>query len=146
MITQSFKEAHDEIMGVFKAAWDTTGYPVIWPNLAGAVGDQIATAPTGHIPYARISVRHLMGDETIGVVGGQRRYERRGMVIVQIFTPAGSGMDKAYDLAKTVADAFEGVVSGAGVWFRNVKIEEFGVVENTFQVNVFANFVYDEVK
>jgi hypothetical protein len=78
--------------------------------------------------------------------GGRRRWERTGLVTVQIFVPAGEGLSEAYSLAKTVADAYEGTTTASGVWFRNVRVNEVGADGAWFQVNALIEFIYDEIK
>jgi hypothetical protein len=70
-------------------------------------------------------------------------------VIVQVFAPltAGEGLTQAEALAIIARDAFEGKTAGAGqVWFRNVAINEIGPDGPWFQINVSADFLYDETK
>lgn len=139
-MTATFQVAKDEILGVFKTAWDTTGHIALYENVAGAVPPTVA-------PWARVSLRHLSGRQASLAGGsGKRRYDRDGLITVQIFVPSGEGLLEAYNLAKIVADAFEGAATASQVWFRDVRINEVGPDGSWFQVNVVAGFTYDEIK
>lgn len=97
-------------------------------------------------PYANVMVRHAAGRQ--GTLGGQgaRTFERFGIIMVTINTPSASGLSSYLSLAKVVADAYEGVSSPNGVWFRNVRINELGRFGAFFQTNVLVDFEYTETK
>lgn len=139
-MTATYQQAKDEILGQFKTAWDATGHEARYENTAG-------DPPTTVAPWARVSLRHFGGEQaSLAGDSGTRRWERTGIVTVQIFVPTGEGLSEAYDLAKIVADAYEGQATASQVWFRNVRVNEVGPDGSWFQVNVIAEFIYDEVK
>lgn len=136
----TISEARDEISALFKAAWDTTGYPVIWDDVAQA-------PPKTRSPWARHTVRHEDGRQaSLANHLGQRRWRRFGTVFIQIFTPVGKGLSEADILIKVAMDAYEGQSTAGGVWFRNVRFREIGADGDWNQVNVLADFEYDEIK
>jgi len=96
--------------------------------------------------WARIRIRHEQGEQA--TLGGPatRRFNKTGSVIVSIFTPVSSSLDtsKAESLALLAKTAFEGKATPSQVWFRDVTINEIGVEESWFQVDVIATFNYDE--
>ncbi len=63
-----------------------------------------------------------------------------------MFATAGEGLELAYSLAETVVSAFEGTTTERGVEFRNTRLNEIGPDGDWFQINVLADFTYDEVK
>ena len=65
---------------------------------------------------------------------------------MQVFTAMARGVRPAYDLAQRIIDAYEGAATPGGVWFRNTRLREIGLDGPWFQVNVFSEFVYDQVK
>lgn len=137
-MTATTKQARDDILTVVKAAWDTTGYDMLYDGLAGSPpkGDNPS-------PWARTTVRHVTGNQaTLANHDTVRRYRRTGFVTVQVF----ADLREQDDLCKTLLDAFEGVCTDHGVWFRNVRMIEVGSDGTLFQCNVIADFVYDEVK
>lgn len=138
-MTATIPQAIDDILTLFKTAWDLSGYPLLYENVGGEL-------PTTQTPWARISIRHFRGaQETLGGTG-ERKFSRGGLVIVQTFTAVGGGLSEPYNVAKIAADALEGKSTSLNVWFRNVRINEIGVDGDWFQVNVLADFTYDEMK
>lgn len=136
----TYKEAKNEILDIFKAAWDPTGYPVHYE----AVREDRSTDQN---PWAVVTLQHAAGfQSTLNGANGTRTFTRLGFVTVQIFKPSGKGLQEAYDLAKVVSDAFEGTATPGGVWFRDVRLNEVGRDGEFFQMNVVAEFRYDEVK
>jgi len=135
----TYLQANNDILSLLKAAWDPTGHKMFWEG----VRDQRETDQSA---WATVVVRHATGQQdTLGGVGS-RQFLRNGIVLVTINTPSTSGLSDAYVLAKVVADAYEGVASPNGVWFRNVRINELGR-EGTFnQINVVIDFEYYETK
>lgn len=148
----TYDEAYDEIMTLFNTAWEAQGGAapkVFWEDLAAdAPKDEVL--PESRPPeWARASMRFLDGQQGAFVLdtgGAPKKWERFGLVTIQIFTPAGTGLRRAGPLAKVVVDAFEGKSTPGGAWFRNVRRVDVGRSGSWFQVNVIANFEYDEVK
>lgn len=135
----TFAQANDDILALLKAAWDPTGHEMFYDDIR----EQRETDQT---PWAQVVVRHAAGQQdTLGGVGN-RSFLRLGVVIVTINTPSGSGLSIAYALAKVVADAYEGVSSPNGVWFRNVRINELGRDGTFYRTNVLIDFEYSEMK
>jgi len=134
-------QANSDILTVFKTAWDTTGLTALYENTAGE-------RPSGQVSWARVSVRH--GDANQDAVSGgvsNRRYERSGILTVQIFIPNGEGgLSAGYALGKVLTDAFEGIATPRQVWFRNVRVNEVGPDDEWFQFNFLADFTYTEVR
>lgn len=136
-------EARDEINGALKAAVDaynatvTPDIPVFWDDVDKAEQD----AKGAHL---RAFVKHNEGDQlTLGGVGS-RRFMRAGVVIVQVMAPFGDGFTQADTLATVARNAFEGVSTPNGVWFRRVSVKEIGKTGGYSQTNVTANFEYTE--
>lgn len=139
-MSATYAQARNEILAQFIGAWNVTGYPCHYP-------DRPFTPPTDATPWARITVRHSGGGQgSLAGALGKVKWGRTGRVTVQIFTAPGTGLSTADDLAKLVANAFEGVATPRGVWFRNVHPVEVGPDGGWYQVNVLADFEYDEVK
>ena len=148
MPVSSFTDARDTILSTFTTAWNAIT-PTVPPLL---YEDSKQEVPDTQVSWARIQVRHnVFTQETIGgrlsTGGGGRRFRRFGLVTVQIFTKAGDGLRTSDSLAKVALDAFEGVDAGADtIEFRNVRLNEIGRDGEWFQVNVLAEFEYDEIK
>jgi hypothetical protein len=136
----TFAQARDEILALVKTAWDTTTFSMLWQ-------DKPEEKPTGRTPWARTTLRHTGGGQaSLANIGGVHRFNRDGLITVQIFTPSGEGLSRAYDLCKVIADAFEGVTTVGGIWFTNTTLTEVGQEGDWFQINVTTQFTYDELK
>jgi hypothetical protein len=142
-MTATYEEARDDIFAMVKEAWDPTTYLMAWPDVPD---DSIP--PPEDTPWARTTLRHGPGGQR-GFGGTSRRFERTGSLEIQVFTPRGDGLSRAYQLGKILADVLEGGASPRGVWFRNVRLVEVDDPKregNFSQVNLIAEFIYDEVK
>ncbi len=135
----TFEEAIDEMQTMLFAAWTPTGHKLFWES----VRDQRETDNTA---WAASVIRHATGSQdSLGGIGN-RSFLRQGVMIVQVFTPVGNGLQESYQLAKVITDAFEGKSSPLGVWFRRVRINEIGKDGMFQQLNVIIEFEYNEVK
>lgn len=144
-------EAYDAILRPFGKAWreETPALnggeepAVDWPNV-------IREGPPlydGNEPWARVTVRHTEGEQhSLGQKGG-RIFERKGVITVQVFVPAGKrGLELAGLLGTVALNAFEGVKTPEGVVFHRVTYKDVGPDGAWYQVNVTAAFEYDHVK
>jgi hypothetical protein len=143
-----FDVARDEIQGAFWTQWQTGTPavnggdvpPVFWEGL-GYVGNE-----PEDVPWATAFIRHTQASQrTLADQVGKRRFLKLGTITVQIFVPVGGGLGKAEELSKVAKKAFEGKSTASAVWFRNVKIVEVGIEDPWYQVNVLADFEYDEL-
>lgn len=144
MSVASLTDARDEMLALFKAAWDgapaSANVPVRYP-------DRKEDKPPSGAPWARVSVTHAnSGQATLANHDGKRKFTRNGVITVQIFTPFGRGSNDADALAKIAQDAFEGKATANQIWFRDVTVNEIGQDGEWNQTNVLATFTYDEVK
>lgn len=143
-MTATLLQARDEILGALKTAWDadpgSTGLPVLYSDTEEDV------PATG--AWARVTVQHNEGFQaTLSNAVGARRFRRLGTVTVQVFTPHNEGGTLSDTLATVAKNAFEGVTTSPGrVIFRNVRVNEVGQDKEWFQVNVLADFEYDEIR
>lgn len=147
--------ARDEMLTMFRDAWNAsaaaaagTAQPprVMWDAAEEERGD----GPRSDECWAGVSIAHnppAGGQRTLGETGN-RRFARAGILTVQVFSPmsVNNSITVAEDLAVIARDAYEGRSSPSGVWFRNVGIQEVGPMDPWFQLNVTAEFSYDEIK
>lgn len=139
----TYAQAYDELLTQITEAWKTANptYALQYDDLG------TPQTPKTETPWARVTIRHNRGEqETLANALGNRLFMRDGLITVQVFTPSGKGLTRAYELAKVAADAFEGRATPGGVWFKNVRLREIGPDGNWFQVNVIADFEYNEAK
>ena len=139
-MSATFEQAYEDLCELVRAAWEPTEYTADWPNVAGYV-------PPEDEPWIRVSVRHAFGGQaSLANHRSRRRWGREGTLWVQLFTPAGTGLLEAYRHAKIIMDALEGADTEHHVWTRNVRVNEVGKSGAFNQLNILADFTYDEVK
>jgi hypothetical protein len=124
------------MLAAFVAAWGSSG-PYVFDN-------EDFEPPTDAV-WARVAVRHSgAGQETLGGPGN-RKFERRGAVITQVFVPQGTGTTVLSGLLAAVRGTFEGVtLAGTTVRFGDVVVRENGPDGSWFMSTVEAQFTYDE--
>lgn len=138
MTAATIIDATDGIVDRIKAVWTK---PLEIPNLAFDVNALDARTAV----WARLRIRHAGGGQsTLAGNDGLKRFERFGTVFVQVFTPLGIGLKMAYDEAELMLSAFEGKRTESDVWFRECRIEEIGESGAWFQMNVTAEFTYEQ--
>jgi hypothetical protein len=136
----TFEQARDEILEIFRGAWPEDINNVVWD-------DVVSEAPATALSWARVALRHTLGEQgSLADDTGKKRWDRFGILFIQIFTPVGEGLDSAYPLAKILADAYEGVSTPGNAWFRNATIKEIGNDGEWYQFNYSVEFQYEEVK
>lgn len=138
------KEARDEMIAMFTAAWEadtnSSAIPIFYQDLD-------AGNPPSDAAYVRLYVQHFdAGQTSLANDAGRKKFSRSGVVTIQIFTPRGDGLALSDTLSIIAVAAFEGKKTPGGVWFRSVKANEIGEEGPVYQVNVLAEFLYDEVR
>ena len=136
-------EARDEICARFWDDWRANvpavvGHvpPVRWSHV------EAQDPPPVDKLWARVMVAH---GATIETFGKPKRHTRMGVVTVQVFTHArDQGLALGENVAKIVRKAFEGQTTPGGVWFRNVQVTDAGYSRPWMQLNVSAEFEYEE--
>lgn len=133
-------QARDVMLGVFKTAWDTTGFPAVYAWVPGQV-------PATETVWARVTIRHSTGRQSslTGAIG-TTRYTNRGLIWVQIFSPLGDGGLAGYAAAQTMLRAYRD--ANTSVLFRNVRLNEadYDEEDGAFQrFDVKIDFEFDDV-
>lgn len=134
------QQAVDEISKVFNDAWTLAGYSnVAWDDLPAAT-------PASEAVWARVSIQHATGTQgSLAGEQGVRRWDNRGVLIVQVFAPVGDGKKKVREAAQVVVNAYRGAKDGS-VWFRNTRMNEIGASGAFNQINVITDFQYDDLR
>lgn len=138
----TFSQANDELLATVKAAYDSISgdKEIYWESVAG-------DRATDNRRFFQVFVRHRTGQNAgFPSASGSSKYRRDGDVTIQCFHTVGYGLSDSYVDAKVFADAFEGKSTSGGIWFRNVRINEVGRDGQFNQLNLIAEFVYDEIK
>lgn len=135
----------NQIYKVFWDVWKPKNAPAQFPDDADAEGN--FTPPSAPL-WARATIIHADGFQAslTGPLEEKKRHTRLGTVIIQVFGgPRGTGSTAAYDAAQDVMTAYE-KARGLDVWFRRVRINEVRTRGPHVQVNVKADFSYDDVR
>jgi len=142
----TINEAVDDMNDRFTDAWSTTGFPAVYQGVPPGDAAQAAIDSNGVTCWARITVKHnISTQQSLGGPGG-RIFNRKGIVLMEVYTPTGDGLTQARNLGTILANAFEGVSTPNGVWFRNTRLNEVEPEGAWSRVNVITEFEYDEVR
>lgn len=142
-MSATITQARDDMNKIVLDAWVAAG------RSANNVryDDLNSVKPSNTTAWIRIAVRHATGGQaSLSGDGGARRYRRTGFLFVQLFTEIGKGLSESDVLTKVLQDALDGKYTPNGVWFRRVRVNEIGPADGQYQVNVVADFEYDEIK
>jgi len=135
-------QARDEISNALKATVDA--YNASNPDVDIFWEDVEKAEKGARDAHLRAFIKFTDGDQmTLGSVGS-RRFMRAGVVIVQVMTPFGDGFTLADTLGTVARNAFEGVSTPNGVWFRRTAVKSVGKTGGFQQTNVTANFEFTE--
>lgn len=144
--------ARDEIQALFLTAWNAAAAAANGGTLPKVYWQWVevrdSDKPKGSEAWARVTVLHNEGGQATFGTPGNRVFEREGIVTVQVFTPQklDQGGTRLEALGVIARNAFEGKATAGDVWFRNVRLQEASPDEPWWQLNVLAEFSYDELK
>jgi hypothetical protein len=137
-----FDHFSDPLVGWASVPGITVAPTIQWQNV------QQRSAPSVAAPWMRFQIQHVDGEQDSFGLDGEGSFEARGFVTIQLFVPQDqNGLISARQLAKVLQRAFRGktgVGEYCGIIFRNARINEVGPEDRWFQINVLANFEYDE--
>jgi len=95
--------------------------------------------------WIRLSIRHTTASQwTLGQIGN-RKFQRKGLIIGQIFTPLNIGRQLSDQLVQRFKDVFEGVNFDA-VECYTANVKEMVTEGLWFPVAVQVDFNYNELK
>lgn len=144
--------ARDEIQAMFLTAWNASAAAAnggVLPKVYWQWVEVRDTGkPKGTEAWVRVTVSHNEGGQATFGTPGNRVFDRTGTVFMQVFTPQKSdqGGTRLEALGVIARNAFEGRATAGDVWFRNVRLQEASPDEPWWQLNVLADFSYDEIK
>lgn len=145
----TFELVTDEILAQFLNHWNANAASVAELSYTPPVLTEAARAEHSDLDqaWARIVVRHSsVGPGTLGGLG-QRRITRYGIIYVQVFAPFrdGEGFTTVQRLAQVARDAYEAQRTPT-VWFGACRLNEQGRDGPWIQINLAADFQWEEVK
>lgn len=132
-------EARKVVYDAFIAGW-----PTAFPAVPFAL-DNEKLDPPDPTEFVTCVVRQSESDQHTLAPIGQRIFDRRGLVFVQVYTAVDSGLRRLDDLAKAARDLFEGKTL-SGVYFFVADYREGGQVNGRSVGTVAIPFSYDETK
>lgn len=95
--------------------------------------------------YVRVVVRNAATKQATLGRTGVRKFDRKGIVMVQVFVPEATGTDEADRIADKMRTIFEGIRLGE-IWFEESDVREQGSDGKFYQVNVDTIFNYEQTK
>lgn len=97
-------------------------------------------------PWVRLTVRHVPGEpETMGKKGN-RKFRRKGILFIQVFTPINTGTFTSDQLAEAARTLLEGERLSKQCWTGVSAIREVGAKGKWYAANVETEFTYEEIK
>jgi hypothetical protein len=116
-------------------------WPVQQPSVPYSFGD-VEVDPPDDSPWVRVST--ISGEQTQVSMGKLRRFRRVGLVMVQIFVPAGGGDGTARELGDSVAAIYQGRTV-KGVIFRGTGLTRIGIDGAWVQYNAATPYQADSL-
>jgi hypothetical protein len=86
----------------------------------------------------------VSNQQTLGATGN-RRYDRAGTILFQVFDPVGGGVQLMDGIVQDIRDTFEGVRAD-GIVYLDAQRRRIGVDGRWDQTNVEVAFYHEEVK
>lgn len=146
-------EARESIYQLLYTAWQasthTADQKLVWANVPADVPqepDQFNDT-SGPSMWAQVNVQHVNSDiSSLRGTNGLKRFRRTGFVRVNVYTPAGNGLQFNDTVVRVVSDGLEGKTTASGVELRSASSQEMGSSGPWFHTVVTVEFEYDEVK
>lgn len=139
-------EATEALLGVFNTHWSGLGYDY---QIYGERFD----ASSRSDPWAKVTIREVSAPQhTFGTPGSGRKFERVGLMIIQVNTLSMAGSERnavkqGLVLGDGVRKIFEGQrVPGTNIHFRQVTAREAGLNGRWAVTSVEASFSYYETR
>lgn len=134
----TFQDGIDSMLTVFKTAWDLLGYPATYTDIP-------AETPVADTVWARAIVRHATGGQgSLTGDSGTVKWDRRGVLWIQVFAPIGAGSVQGLQAAQQLINAYQ--AERGPVWYRNIRMNEMGADGAWERFDVKADFEYDDVR
>lgn len=143
--------ARDQMCSALKTVVDARNSPLEEPQKLVLLWDDDANGvpPELPAPWARVLVKHnpnVGGQSSLSGGLPKIRYTRKGIIAVQLFTPAGDGNVVADELTPIILSAYEGKTTSGGLIFRHGRFTEVGKDGDWSQRNLTVEFEYDEFR
>lgn len=148
-MTTTYKGAKDDIFKLVTTANKNQTVVGYEPEIRYQ-GKELATEPASDKLWMRLSKNTIVSEQktlsTCVSAPGKKMYIEAGLVVLQLFIPKNNGdYAKAELWAEVLRNAFRGVKTANGVWFRNAVIKELDPEVGFLRINVIAEFNYSEI-
>ena len=140
MTTRS--QAREAVYNQFISLWlDRT--PYLLDNSPGSPPNE--NPEEGSVSWVRLSVRHT--NEPQGTFGsvGNRRFERNGFIVVQVFTPLNSNLQGSDELIEGLQEIFE-ATKFSNIYSNNSNSQEIGNQGRWFLTLFQSDLFYEQIK
>lgn len=120
-------------------------FTTLWLDQTEFTLDNEEFKPPSVTPWVRVIVRNTSSaQETLGPIGN-RRYNRKGSIIIQVRVLGNTGTEQSGELADNARNIFEGT-SFSQVNVNDSIVKEIGTDGKWFLTNVESFFFYEEIK
>lgn len=148
-MTTTYKGAKDDIFKLVTLANKNQTVVGYEPEIRYQ-GKELATMPPSDKLWMRLSKNTVISEQktlsSCVSAPGKRMYIEAGLVVLQLFIPKGNGVYSIAELwAQVLRNAFRGVKTVNGVWFRNAVIRELEPEAEFLRINVVTEFNYSEI-
>lgn len=135
------EEAMTYIESILMTSWAFLNF-----NLSSVkFGDVPGEKASSDLPWARVTIQHVNGNQkSLANFEGSRRFTNSGILTIQVFTPIGDGLVSEYRVGQFIRNAYR-KAQHSNLWFRNVRLSEQPSDGAFAQINVLADFSYDDV-
>lgn len=116
-----------------------------WANETPIILDNESTEALNDDPFVILSIRHTIGGQESLGSRGNRKYNRRGLILLKINTLSDTGTKQADDLAYRAMEILEGERFN-GIMTDNGVIRELLPDGKWYSVLVEIGFFYEETK
>ena len=146
---ETHEQAFDEINTILLDAWKdnstTSQIPIVWGNV---VNERQGTVDYFEQTEPWLLVETIYETAITASLKGSSGIKRthRGMIVAIIYVQLGKGAVHALPLISVAADAFEGIKTPGGVWFRNPQISTIGKDGTWYTMSMDAKFEYDLIR
>lgn len=127
--------AKEAILARFNTAW-AGQTPAFFDNEGGKDQDD---------SWVRVVVRMVTSQQESLGPAGARKFLRRGIILVQVFTPPDQGTAESDGLVQDVLEALESA-NFSGVWTDAGEVRDIGVLNKWYQANISIGFTFEETK
>ena len=95
--------------------------------------------------WTRLNIQFNDGNQDSLGKTGNRKYVKRGLIFVQVFTPINTGTNENDDLCKECQDLFDGVRIN-DLWMYGGKINTIGSDGEFYQQHVVVEFEFENIR